>query len=204
MPVARAVIFRAALGLLALTAFSQANAGIINGDFETGDLSGWTLDIPGGSVTTLGVEPSPEGGNWAIMRLATDGTDIINATLSQSFTVTEKSRLHFDIDWKINAPGALGMTLGLAGSDIISGFGPFGPVTGNQSPAWVLLPGDYTIRLRTFPTPVGITPPDFEGWLAIDNVRLEVVPEPASLMLLMIGAVLTHWGIRRSRFASRR
>ena len=94
--------------LVVSLAVVPAMASLENGDFETGDLSGWTLALPpggaGGAVNSAtNFNPlsddhdwSPAGGDWFAW-LKTDGPGSFT-TLSQSFTVSADAyQLDFDL-----------------------------------------------------------------------------------------------------------
>lgn len=181
---------------------NPARAGLVNADFETGDLSGWTVTYPPGSVSTINAEPDGAGGFRAVLRMTTTvPNQEARADMRQSFTIVEGSDLSFDYEWNIaDSTFGGGLVVRVSGPTGIEPGEMIG--TGAGTRTMRLTPGEYIFQL--YSTHIANLPDTFDGWLAIDNITLTPVPEPGSLVLLFVGlALVTHWGTRRSNRASK-
>lgn len=180
---------------------NPARAGLVNADFETGDLSGWTVTYPPGSVSTINAEPDGAGGFRAVLRMTTTvPNQEARADMRQSFTIVEGSDLSFDYELDVDRSSyGFFMATSIFGQTGIEAGDMLGSRSGTRTLR--LTPGEYTFYL--FAAQVA-NPDTFDGWLAIDNITLTPVPEPGSLVLLFVGlALVTHWGTRRSNRASK-
>jgi len=218
------------VALAAAAAFSVGTAGwaTMIGDFEGGNLAGWSGGWDGGIISaettgatsgtgSLGImQASPGGWAWAVQF---EGLQDIAANPYLSLDVTWVSS-----EWQPQVPGAnewVQMNEVFINSDGASGGQQFGPsfITDPASPAF---PGSWdptnwgAQHTRTLVwdlssyDPTGATwmqilvstnmgtgydPPGTAGTFYIDNVQL--IPEPGSLALLGLGALLVS--LRRRR-----
>jgi len=94
------------IGVLAGVTFyvlsaSSAHAVLVNSGFETGDLTGWTPNVPSGgsaaAVTTGQGGITPLSGNW-MAELKTDGPGSFT-TLSQSILLGVGDSVHGFVNW---------------------------------------------------------------------------------------------------------
>jgi hypothetical protein len=203
-------------GLLLFHTQAWAGFQFVNGDFETGDFSGWTVGLTSGGanahqvVTTFDIDgPGPLTDSLAAQFSAGRATGVTTGehgvTLTQPLTLQAGVTYTFDFDWAATRlPGAVANSQGgifalmvdtteitrqAAGST--SGSTPkFGHVTGNFTPA---VSGDYSvgvwiIRPFTIPSPTSL-------FQTVDN--FVVVPEPSSMTLVAVGAMVVARRWRR-------
>jgi hypothetical protein len=79
------------LGVFSSAGLGTASAGFINGNFATGDLTGWTasaIDQSGNPVTPLISVASSGSAHFAVFDTGNYATGPFDSTLSQSFLVT--------------------------------------------------------------------------------------------------------------------
>ncbi len=79
------------LGLVSSIGAGTVSAGFVNGNFATGDLTGWTasaIDQNGNPVTPLISVATSAAGNFAVFDTGNYATGPFDSTLSQSFMVT--------------------------------------------------------------------------------------------------------------------
>jgi hypothetical protein len=79
------------IGVTSAVCTRTASAGLVNGNFATGDLTGWTasaIDQNGNAVTPLISVASSGGTNFAVFDTGNYATGPFVSTLSQSFLVT--------------------------------------------------------------------------------------------------------------------
>ncbi len=134
---------------------SAASAQFVNGDFQTGDFTGWSIAFtPNGATNTQTVEtydidgPGPLGDSLAakfqVGRATTAGAAAGGIELTQALTLTGGTAYTFDFDWSVirttttnNASGGNfdlivdGTTIGAGGVGSVTGLIPvYGHVTG--------------------------------------------------------------------------
>jgi hypothetical protein len=195
-----AVAFAAAVAVAA--GATPARAGFINGGFETGDFTGWTVNIPALASVESNVAKIAESGSYS----ATEGTNFaylntgggvgVYTIISQSFSVNAGTQLDFDVffdagdylpfndngyanlvDANTNAVVA---TLWTSSVAAVGDYGstPWTHVTTNVAAA-----GTYKLELGV--TNVGDN--ILTSAIGVDNVNS--VPAPAGALLFGVGLV---------------
>jgi hypothetical protein len=172
---------------------TELHASILNGSFETGDLSGW-METGGVVVqgSASGIAPT-DGVSLAFLH-ATEG---LNPTLKQSFTANAGDILKYDLAFatvsgpSIGSSGVWNLDNGMVAESL--------PNTPRSDPwsqhAWRLpTSGNYEVRIHA--SAAGDAILDYY----VDNFRL--VPEPAT-GTLCLGAVVAMAGCRMWRQSSR-
>lgn len=207
----RATTLAAALLFCSTCAF----AGIINGDFETGDLTGWGGQENNYSGTTT---VSLVDGDYAAVLQVDGQADTSNtaptaqylAFLAQSFILETPGTISFD--WKGSLESIFTESAGYGGavSVVITIDGQ--NTAGLHASGVVLVEQPWTTvtkALNAGPHSIYVTlardvlEAEVAASIYLDNFHMVTVPEPSSALLLLLGAV-THLGILRSRSASRR
>ena len=192
----------------------QARAGVINGDFQTGDLTGWdantlvpplttaaTIDVTTVNASLVGeaVFSSSVGGHYA-------------GSLSQDFYTGNSTELTFDIGYSASSPVTPGEPDVVDTLDVIvedldtntiivhtlhaenqpaepTGAGLVGHTNGLAIHAFAMLPvSDMHIRLALLLDFHTLDSVASSGQLLVDNVKL--VPEPATWILAMSASLL--------------
>lgn len=189
------------MGRLLLTAAllvslsATVRAEIINGDFETGDLTGWNHETNGPTATVVDT-----GGNHELLLDVNNITDPFGTSVIvyQEFSIPGPKPMLLSFDYRGSLDsngGSLDYFFGVnrhavSGSLNVNGSPPsitFEPTTFSTE----LPPGTYTVGFGigqdiAFPS----------GQVFIDNVRLTPVPEPSTVVLLLVGILAIGVGRR--------
>lgn len=191
-----------ALLALCLIPTSASLGDVINGGFETGNLSGWTSS---GNVAVLSVSPYlPDGGTYYASILANSVNPA--STLYQDFAIGSPHQLSFQYYFDLTGPATVRyglMDLGnssthyFENSSYVSG----GVETPFDAPDFIptvdyLISAAGNYRLFVEATSSGSGSVSAE----LENVTLTAVPEPSSCLLC--GAVAAGAWIRRRRWQS--
>lgn len=205
---------RIACCALVASAAASASAGVLNGNFETGDLSNWTISFtPGGTSAVMNAEQfdidggGPLGTSFAarfsVGRIDATQTGNQGVIFTQMASVIAGNAYQIDFDWSAwrptgqaaNTQGGIfelivgGTTIATATAGSTSGAAPrFGHLTGNfvAGATGEIAVGVMITRPFTIPTPTAPTLFQF-----IDNFTM--VPSPGA------GAVLALAGLAAAR-----
>jgi hypothetical protein len=187
--------------LLASTIVGPAHALLVNGGFETGDFTGWTINFTPSDDTGL---PNPaliwntsygaarvHDGSYSVDFNYLDATP--SAVMSQTFATTVGGT--YDATFWFGATAAAGKTaamaaaiLGADGSTVLASDSYV--LSGNNDTQWTFRTLSFTadgaqatIRFTDTSTETFAT----DGLL--DTVAVQGVPEPSGLAALLVGAV---------------
>jgi hypothetical protein len=208
-----------------IVATGSAQAGLINGSFETGDLTGWTAVVPSGASASVvishtdttwpgGVPPVVPGvTSWgptdgsAFALVKTDGPGSLTQ-LYQSFYASAGASILLDYFWDSQDYMPFD---DMATGTLLAGMGTGGPVvTTLFSESIATDPGNHygtpwTSVSYTFPasgvytlliTNTNGLDSILDSYVGLDNVS--VTPAPGAILLGSIGAGLVSW-LRRRR-----
>jgi hypothetical protein len=192
------------VGLLAFAFSVPARAALINGDFETGDLTGWRTIVapePPGSASVQFIDGSH--------RLVLDTGLYISGlvTAIQDFTLEGKKPYLLSLDFSATFDARAGGDIGAILYQVASGQVMAGGVVGasklvtipTTTLTAVLQPGKNAIGFSV----ETIGDPQFpvSGTMTIDNIRLTQIPEPTTLSMIAVGLVAITLAMRRKRTA---
>jgi len=182
----------------------------VNGGFETGDFTGWTLGLTSGGataqqiVTSFDVDgPGPLlnslAAQFSVGRATGVTTGEHGVTLVQTLSLQAGVTYTFDFDWAatrtVTTNNAQGGIFALmvdtteitrqAAGDTSSSAPHYGHVTGSFTPvnSGNYSVGAWIIRPFTVPAPTTL-------FQTVDNFVVSTVPEPSSLALLALGGMV--------------
>lgn len=192
-----------------VSAASIGSAQFVNGNFETGDLSGWTVTLTTGGANAVADAvqydidgPGALGTNFAgrfSTGRATAGSVQEGLSLTQNMNLTAGTLYTFDFDWSaFRTPTAGSNTQGGVFSFIVngtilttqaagatSGTAPkYGHITATFTPTATQAYSVGALITRPFTIPTPTAPTLFQ---AVDNFTVTAVPEPASMAALGLG-----------------
>lgn len=202
--------------LVGLVFHAHASAQVVqftNGNFETGDFTGWTVGVTSGGataqqiVTTFDIDgPGPLGDSLTAQFSAGRATGVTTGehgvTLTQTLALSAGVMYTFDFDWAAHrSPGQAANSQGgifalmvdsteitrQAAGSTGSATPRFGHVVGNFTP---VADGNYAVGvwiLRPFTIPTPATPTLFQS---VDNFAVTTIPEPSSIGLMTVGALV--------------
>jgi hypothetical protein len=118
-------MFALLVGVVSSVSTGTVWAGFINGNFATGDLTGWTasaIDQGGNAVTPLISVATSAAGNFAVFDTGNFATGPFDSTLSQSFLVSAAEPiLRFDLnDLPTLTPDATGTGTSSFGDSVVA------------------------------------------------------------------------------------
>lgn len=205
-----------AVACVACTA-TPVRAGIVNGNFETGDFTGWDVNssvLPPATPMSAAVTTF-NGSQMAQFEYAGNQAALVEGSISQDFTALEGQFLHYRLFMRMESDAAVGQPSGqqqftgrLTNLDTLSelpfvtyttpGTGPFLAILnfGTANINTPLSAGNYRLRFATrLENPTG---PNTQFLMRLDNVRL--VPEPSTWLMSLVGfVVFAGYAWRRSR-----
>lgn len=214
--------FAALLAATALGASAQASNLLVNGDFETGDLSGWTVtDQAGGSgswylgangggspLNGFGTPTLGAGGSY---NAQTDQGGPGSHSLSQSFNAIAGGSFFLDFsayasDQSGAGPVGVGLDFGTSPNQhvevLLNGNLLY---TGIFTTDWASYTFDITSYVVTGSNTLTFGEVDNQLFLnaGVDNVSVSgVVPEPATWAMMIMGFGLAGATLRRRRTAA--
>jgi hypothetical protein len=168
---------------------------IVNGGFETGDLTGWSYQTSGDGSASVTVESgaAAEGTHYARLYASAYGMSSASATLTQEFDALAGDRLSFS--YLDNTQGNMFVGAEVSPGDIHFSIGPYNPnnIHGEWTEAVVQsAPYGYYYEFPTsghYTFSVSAQAMNATADLGIDAVQLTRVPEPSTFVFLGISAI---------------
>jgi len=175
-----------ALAAVLIASAGQMQAAVINGGFETGDLTGWTVS---GADSAVANPSNARSGSYSFVGYDNDGF----ATLSQNFSTLAGAEYELDF-WSFSSfvdPG-----------NILRYQLDAGPIfTVSQTPTYALTTGSFTASGSTTTLSFLFETDDGTGVWLIDDVSVTqtsaAVPEPTSMAIFGLGALGLAYRARR-------
>ncbi|MBD2775326.1 PEP-CTERM sorting domain-containing protein [Iningainema tapete] len=197
------IAFVGALSVISFAGAAPSYAGIVNGDFESGNLNGWgtigsaSIENGGVSLSASGVSDTELETFLGLSVGTLDALNNINATngsaIKQTITANAGDTLSFDWLFQANDYAPYNdfsfFTIGSIGSKLADVFqvGNYGQTASKTSYTFDKA-GTYTVGFGV----VNALDTAASPTLAVDNVKLSsvaAVPEPASMLgILAVGA----------------
>jgi len=200
-----------AISLLGLAAVQ--GMAFVNGDFETGDLTGWTITMTANGATAVqdavmydidgpGALGTTWVGRFSVGRATTTGAAEGGIMLTQMLTLTGGVEYNFDFDWSAwrELPGGTNSQGGIfamivdgveiAPRQAAGSTSPTTPKYGHMDASFTpTSTGSYSVGaliVRNFTIPTPTAPNLFQG---VDNFTATAVPEPATFIAMGLGAL---------------
>jgi hypothetical protein len=143
---------------------------VTNGDFETGDSTGWTL---GGNTDFTGVDNYEHSGNYAFYSGAVGSDSILSQSIATSIGSTYEITF-----WLANGEGTPNDFSAYFGSNLISLF---------NAPGQVYTQYTYSSTASSASTILSFNLRHDPAFWHLDDISVTATPEPATMLLLGLG-----------------